>query len=109
MPALYSGARVYACPSMYEGFGFTILEAMRCGTPVVCNPVTSLPEVAGDAALFADAGSPDEFAAALHRALTEESVRTELRQRGYENVKRFSWRRTAEQTAHVYALALEPV
>ncbi|MGH9607861.1 MAG: glycosyltransferase family 4 protein [Terracidiphilus sp.] len=107
MPALYSGARVYACPSMYEGFGFTILEAMNCGTPVVCNPVTSLPEVAGDAALFADASSPDVFAAALHRAMTDESCRAELRQRGYANVKRFSWRRAAEKTADVYALALE--
>jgi len=106
MPALYSGARVYACPSMYEGFGFTILEAMSCGTPVVCNPVTSLPEVAGDAALFADASSPDDFAAALHAALIDEGCRADLRQRGYANVKRFSWRRAAEETAHVYALAL---
>ncbi len=106
MPALYSGARVYGCPSMYEGFGFTILEAMSCGTPVVCNPVTSLPEVAGEAALFADASNPDDFAAALQRAMMDESCRAELRQRGYANVKRFSWRRAAEETAHVYALAL---
>jgi glycosyltransferase involved in cell wall biosynthesis len=106
MPALYSGARVYGCPSLYEGFGFTILEAMSCGTPVVCNPVTSLPEVAGEAALFADASSPDAFAAALHRAMIDESCRAELRQRGYANLKRFSWRRAAEETAHVYALAL---
>lgn len=107
MPALYSGARVYACPSMYEGFGFTILEAMSCGTPVVCNPVTSLPEVAGDAALFADACNPDVFAAALHRVMTDEGCRAELRARGYTNSKRFSWRRAAEETANVYALAFE--
>ncbi len=54
LPALYSGARVYACPSLYEGFGFTVLEAMACGAPVVSSSATSLPEVAGDAALYAD-------------------------------------------------------
>jgi len=62
LPALYSAARVYACPSLYEGFGFTVLEAMACGVPVVCSPETSLPEVAGDAALYADPRNPQEFA-----------------------------------------------
>ena len=51
LPALYSAANVYACPSLYEGFGFTVLEAMACGVPVVCSTAASLPEVAGDAAL----------------------------------------------------------
>jgi glycosyltransferase involved in cell wall biosynthesis len=56
--SIYSAAKVYACPSLYEGFGFTVLEAMACGTPVVCTGETSLPEVAGDAALYADPRSP---------------------------------------------------
>src|SRR5215813_3165661 len=69
LAALYSAARVYACPSLYEGFGFTVLEAMACGTPVVCSSETSLPEVAGDATLYADPRNPEQFAGALARAL----------------------------------------
>jgi glycosyltransferase involved in cell wall biosynthesis len=103
--ALYSGARLYACPSLYEGFGFTVLEAMACGIPVVCSPETSLPEVAGDAAVYANSREPDEFGEALFRVFTDSSLRATLVARGWDNVKRFSWERAAAKTLAVYQQA----
>jgi glycosyltransferase involved in cell wall biosynthesis len=98
-------ARVYACPSLYEGFGFTVLEAMAAGTPVVSSAETSLPEVGGTAALYADARSPREFAAALRRAFCEEPLRRELVAAGYANVSRFSWTETARAMLALYGSA----
>lgn len=100
--ALYSGARVYGCPSLYEGFGFTVLEAMACGAPVVCSAETSLPEVAGNAAYYANARDPQEFGAALLRVFTDPALRTELITKGRENLRRFCWMRAAGQTIKVY-------
>ncbi len=105
--ALYSHAHVYACPSIYEGFGFTVLEAMACDVPVVCSPETSLPEVAGNAALFADPRSPQEFAEALYRASTDAELRQQLSELGRKNVSRFEWRTTAELTFETYRRVLE--
>jgi glycosyltransferase involved in cell wall biosynthesis len=102
LAALYSAARVYACPSLYEGFGFTVVEAMACGTPVVCSRETSLPEIAGEAALYADARNAEEFAGALFRAFFDEKLRAELIQKGYENCRRFSWDHAAAQTLDAY-------
>lgn len=105
LPALYSGARVYACPSLYEGFGLTVLEAMACGTPVVCSGETSLPEVAGEAALYADARNPIEFGDALYKAFIDNNLRSTLRRAGFANARRFSWERTAKQTLELYQRA----
>lgn len=109
---LYAGARVYACPSLYEGFGFTVLEAMASGTPVVCSAETSLPEVAGNAAVFADAREPQQFGGALYRTFTDAAVREQLIAKGLENVRRFTWKRAAAETLSVYedtrGLALAP-
>jgi glycosyltransferase involved in cell wall biosynthesis len=102
LPALYSAARVYACPSLYEGFGFTVLEAMACGVPVVCSAETSLPEAAGDAALYADARSPEQFGRALVRAWHDSDLRNILVQKGGENLQRFRWDRAAAQTLAIY-------
>jgi glycosyltransferase involved in cell wall biosynthesis len=102
LPALYSAARVYACPSLYEGFGFTVLEAMACGVPVVCSRETSLREVAGDAALYADARSPEHFGRALGQAWGDCELRESLVRKGRENLRRFSWDRAAAQTLAVY-------
>ena len=107
LPALYSGARVYACPSLYEGFGFTVLEAMACGAPVVCSRGSSLREVAGKAAIYANARDADEFGSALHRAFTGKALRTELQQNGRANAAQYSWRTTALQTLAVYRQAAE--
>jgi glycosyltransferase involved in cell wall biosynthesis len=100
--ALYSGARVYACPSLYEGFGFTVLEAMACGAPVVCSSETSLPEVGGDAAYYANARDPEGFGEALFRVFTDSTLRAALIAKGAENLKRFCWQRAATQTLEVY-------
>lgn len=104
--ALYCGARVYICPSLYEGFGFTVLEAMACGTPVVCSSATSLPEVAGNAVLYFDPHKPEEMAAHLLRALSDDAVRASLIADGRTNLLRFNWAETARQTLEVYHQAL---
>lgn len=102
LPALYSGARVYVCPSLYEGFGFTVLEAMACGVPVVCSKETSLPEVAGDAALFADARVPAEFGAAMHRVFFDYGLSAALTENGRKNLQRFSWPTAARKVLDMY-------
>lgn len=105
--ALYSGARVCVCPSFYEGFGFTVLEAMACGAPVVCSSATSLPEVAGKAALYFDPHKPEEMASQLRRAFSDDSLRTSLMADGRSNLLRFSWEETARQMLEVYYQALQ--
>lgn len=105
LSALYSGARVYACPSLYEGFGFTVLEAMACGTPVVCSQAGSLPEVGGDAALYANANDPSAFGEALHQAFTDEWLRSQMIRRARENLKRFRWEEAANQCLRIYSEA----
>ena len=105
--ALYSGARVYVCPSLYEGFGFTVLEAMACGTPVICSSSTSLPEVAGKAALYFDPHKPEEMAVQLLHSFSDDAVRASLIADGCTNLLRFSWEETARQTLAVYYHALQ--
>ncbi|HET6844240.1 MAG TPA: glycosyltransferase family 1 protein [Candidatus Angelobacter sp.] len=107
LSALYSAARVYACPSLYEGFGFTVLEAMACGTPVVCSPATSLPEAAGNGALYADPANAVDFAQALQRAFHDEPMRQELIAKGRKNAESFTWDKAAAQTLAVYQSAIE--
>lgn len=96
-PALLSGARLFAFPSLYEGFGFPVLEAMRCGVPVVCADTSSLPEIAGDAALLVDPLDTGALAAALARLLSDEPLRARLIARGYAQTECFSWDRAARQ------------
>jgi glycosyltransferase involved in cell wall biosynthesis len=105
--ALYSAARVFVCPSTYEGFGFTVLEAMACGTSVVCSSATSLPEVAGKAALYFDPHKPEEMATQMHNAFSDDDLRASLISDGRKNLLRFSWEETARQTLAVYHQALQ--
>ena len=98
LPALLSGALAFVYPSLYEGFGFPVLEAMACGTPVVCSDVSSLPEVAGDAALRVDPLDVEALAGALVRVMVEEDLRAGLMTRGMEQIQRFSWQRCAQET-----------
>ncbi len=102
LPALYSGADVFAFPSLYEGFGLPILEAMACGTPVVAANTSSLPEVAGDAALLIDPTDTDALAEALRAATSDAAQRESLRQRGIERARRFTWRAAAAQLRAIY-------
>lgn len=106
LPALYSAARLYACPSTYEGFGFTILEAMACGTPVVCHPATSLPEVGGDAVLYADANTPGEFAAAMKLLLCDSDAHARRVASGLHRARQFNWDDSARRTLRAYDEAL---
>jgi len=101
LPALLSGARLFAFPSLYEGFGLPVLEALACGTPVVCSNVSSLPEVAGDAAVLVDPLDVEGLAAALERILGDEELRAELIERGFEQARRFSWEKCARETLNV--------
>ncbi|NOZ72193.1 MAG: glycosyltransferase family 4 protein [Chloroflexi bacterium] len=101
IPALYTGASCYVFPSLNEGFGFPALEAQLCGTPLLCSRSSSLPEVAGEGALYFDPTNVDEMASALQRLLVEPELRSELIAKGYANVQRFSWQKTARQTLEV--------
>jgi glycosyltransferase involved in cell wall biosynthesis len=94
--ALLSGALAYVLPSLYEGFGFPALEAQVCETPLVCANTSSLPEVAGDAALLVDPLDVDALAGAMARLLNDTSLRANLVARGRRNCARFSWRACAE-------------
>jgi glycosyltransferase involved in cell wall biosynthesis len=98
LPALYSGASVYAFPSLYEGFGFPALEAMACGTPVVCANTSSLPEIVGDAALTIAPTDAIALSEAIARLLTDEELSTTLVERGKERVRQFTWEASARAT-----------
>lgn len=102
LPALYSGAELFVFPSRYEGFGFTPLEAMACGTPVLAAPVGSLPEVLGDAAEFVPGYQADEWADRVTRLMGDAERRSLLRRRGFQQARRFDWRETARKTWAVY-------
>jgi len=106
LSALYAGAELFVFPSLYEGFGFPVLEAMACGTPVICSNVSSLPEVAGTAALQVDPRSTDALTAAMYRVLGDAALRQGMRQEGLAQAGRFSWTRTAQQTLAAYRRAL---
>lgn len=102
LPAIYSAASLFAFPSLFEGFGLPVLEAMACGTPVVCSSATSLPEVAGDAALLVDPLDVDAIASAMDRVLSDQSLASRLRSRGVDRAAEFTWARTARETLDAY-------
>ncbi len=105
LAALYSSADVLVYPSLYEGFGLPVLEAMACGCPVVCTNTSSLPEVVGDAGLLVSAGSTDALAEAILRVISDERLRADLKKKGRERARRFSWAETAKKTLAVYRQA----
>jgi glycosyltransferase involved in cell wall biosynthesis len=102
LPAVYSGADLLVEPSLYEGFGLPLLEAMACGTPVVCSAVASLPEVGGDAARYFDPHDAGAVAAAMGEVWHSEDLRAALRQAGLARAAQFSWQRAARETLAVY-------
>jgi glycosyltransferase involved in cell wall biosynthesis len=105
LPALYSGAEVFAFPSLYEGFGLPPLEAMACGVPVVTSGAGSLPEVVGEAALVVDPGDADSIRDGLAALLADPERRRRLREAGLARAAGFSWQRAAERTLAVYRAA----
>lgn len=102
LPILYAGARAFAFPSLYEGFGLPVLEAMASGVPVVTAANSSLREIAADVAELCDAEDVDGLRDALHRALTDEAWRAEAIAKGISRAGSYSWRRCAEETIAVY-------
>jgi glycosyltransferase involved in cell wall biosynthesis len=102
LPALLSGAEVFAFPSLYEGFGLPPLEALACGAPVLCGDTSSLPEVVGDAALRVDTRNVAALAGGLAQLLGDAALRQRLRAAGPLRAAHFSWRRTADATMAVY-------
>lgn len=99
---LLSGAEAFVLPSLYEGFGLPVLEAQQAGVPVVCSSAGSLPEVAGDAAVFFDPLSVPDMGAKIARVAGDRDLQETLRRKGQTNVGRFSWERTARETLAVY-------
>lgn len=106
-PALLSGAVAYVFPSLYEGFGFPVLEAQACDTPLICSDSSSLPEVAGDGAVFFDPLDASALALAMKRVLRDPDLRAILVERGRRNLQRFSWRSCAEQVMGALEAAVE--
>ena len=101
-PAIYCGASLFVFPSLYEGFGLTPLEAMSCGTPVICSNRTSLPEVIGDAAISFDPDNLREMVQAMHSVLTNNELQADLRTRSLKRAAQFNWQKTAIETIDVY-------
>lgn len=104
--ALYNGAVALTHPSLYEGFGLTLLEAMACGTPVIATRSASIPEVAGDAALLVDPCIDREMMEAIVRVEKFPAIRDVLSKKGRHHVRRFRWDETAEKTAEIYEKVL---
>ena len=103
LPAVYSGAALFVFPSLHEGFGLPLLEAMACGVPVVTSNVSSMPEVAGDAATLVDPRDGEGLSAAIARLLRDEALRGRLREAGIARARQFSWEATARRTLDAYA------
>jgi len=102
LPGLYSGARALLFPSEHESFGFPVLEAFACGTPVVTSNISGLPEIAGEAALLVNPYSVEEIAAACQQLESDETLWQTLVERGFARARQFSWRECAQKTVAVY-------
>jgi glycosyltransferase involved in cell wall biosynthesis len=101
-PFLIAAARAFAYPSLYEGFGIPVLEALACGVPTLTSNVSSLPEVAGDAALLVDPRNVESISSALERLLSDNVLRDRLRTESITQAAKFTWAKTAEETLHAY-------
>jgi glycosyltransferase involved in cell wall biosynthesis len=106
LPAVYSLAELFAFPSLVEGFGMPVLEAMACGTPVLASNASSVPEVAGDAAISFDPLNRQQLASEMERLLRDPSLQADLSQRGLERVAAFTWDRVAKSTLQAYEDAI---
>lgn len=105
LPALYAGARAFLFPSLYEGFGLPALEAMACGTPVLCSRVPALVETMGDAAVLLSPTDSEAWARALHRVLMDDALCARLSERGLDHARTFTWECTARLTVEAYESA----
>jgi len=101
LPFFYKNALCFCLPSLYEGFGLPILEAMQYGCPIATSNVSSLPEAGGDAAVYFDPENVEHITKALQSLVDDEELRSKLLKKGYEQVKKFSWEKTARKTLDV--------
>jgi len=108
LTVMYRLASVFVFPSLYEGFGLPPLEAMASGTPVVTSNVSSLPEVAGDAAILVNPYEPESIANGIYRVLTDRAAREELRRRGLERARQFSWESSVRRVREIYDAVGQP-
>jgi len=104
---LYQSADLFLLPSLYEGFGLPMLEAMACGVPVITSNRTSIPEVTGNAAILVDPENIQEIADAICKVLKDENLKSDLIRKGLEQAKMFSWKRMAEETIKLYMRGYE--
>lgn len=104
---LYSSAVAFLFPSLDEGFGLPIIEAMQCGCPVITSNISCMPEVAGDAAILVDPYSVDDILSAMKDMASNPVRRDELRQKGFDRAKLFSWENTAHRTMDIYRSVLD--
>lgn len=102
LPYFYNACDVFVYPSLYEGFGLPVLEAMNCGTPTITSNVSSIPEVAGDGALLINPFDTEELSDAMAEVLEDDTLKVDLIEKGFERASMFSWKRTAEETLKVY-------
>jgi len=102
LPLIYSACKVFAFPSLYEGFGLPVLEAMACGAPVIASKTSSIPEVGGEAVIYVDPLNPEEIAKVISEVLDSSSLRDELKAKSLERAKNFSWEKTARETFELY-------
>ena len=102
MPAILSMAELMLYPSLRESFGIPILEGMACGTPVLTSYAASMPEVSGEAALLVNPESVDEISTGIKRLINDSDLRSDLREKGLERAKNFSWRNTAVEVLKLY-------
>jgi len=102
----YKNALAFIFPSLYEGFGISVLESFACGCPLLCSDVSSLPEVAGEVAWYFDPYSEESIRDAVLRILDDTNLRKDLINKGYQQLKKFSWKQTAEQTKKIYESVL---
>jgi glycosyltransferase involved in cell wall biosynthesis len=107
LPLLYAGADLFLFPSLYEGFGMPVLEAMACRAPVACSNLSSLPEVAGDAALLFDPYDEEDMASVMERILTDARLRETLAEKGWKRAQGYTWEATARQTLQALYRAAE--
>lgn len=102
LPAIYSGCHIFLYPSLYEGFGLPILEAMACGAPVISSNTSSMPEVCGDAAILINPMDVTQLRNSIELLIGDDGLRKSLIIKGIENAKRFSWEKTAQETLKIY-------